>query len=217
MSDETMEGAIPPDQGVDPAGVQAAVETGTVQADVDYAFAPIDGIDKELSERFDADFIRYAKEAGLDKEAAAKLRGGMLTAVNEQGKARALEIKAYDEKCAAAVKEMFGGEFDSRMGAISKLIEKADGVPNGDFKKFFEGTKLMNDPTFVRFMDLIVRAMPGETPVFSTKTRAVSADDLKGDIARLMAEEAYSNAEHPDHTAAVEKVFALRRRLYGEI
>ena len=218
MSEETM--VDPESQSTeapdDPATVKpSAIDPGT--ADADYAFAPVDGIDKGLSDSFDADFIKYAKEAGLDKEAASKLRAGMLGAVNEQGKARIAEIKAYDEKCAAEIKGMFGDQYDGRMNAISKFIEKADGVPNGEFRKFFSGTKLMNEPTFIKFMDLVVRVMPSETPVFSAKTKTASADDLKGDIARLMAEKAYLDAGHPEHTATVEKVYSLRRQLFGEV
>nr|DAO60189.1 MAG TPA: hypothetical protein [Caudoviricetes sp.] len=181
----------------------------------DYVFEPVEGIDGKTAEGFDADFIRYAKEAGLDREAAARMRNGMLTAFNQQTKARAEAVKEYDAKCAGEIREMFGKEYPARMEAISGLIEKIDGVPNGECRRFLEGTKLMNEPVFVRFMDVITRIMPDEAAFFSANSPEQSADDIKTEIARMMKEAAYSDGGHPEHAAMVQKVYALRQKLSG--
>lgn len=194
---------------------EKAAETAAGNED-DYVFDAVDGIDAELAKNFDEGFGKYAKEAGINKDGAAKLRASMLGALAEQGKTRAAELKAYSDKCAAEIKEMFGAEYDARMNAVSSLIAQADGMPNGEFRKFFNGTGLMNDPTFIRFMDMIARVMPGESKMFSTKTAVDSAEDVKAEIAALMSGEAYRDGANPGHNDAVEKVFALHRRLAGE-
>lgn len=214
MSEETTNAAENAVEMGDETGQAAG---GSVPADeADYVFDAVDGIDAELAENFDAGFVKYAKDAGIAKDGAAKLRASMLGALAEQGKARAAELKAYNDKCAADIKEMFGAEYDARMNAVSSLIAQADGMPNGEFRKFFNGTGLMNDPTFIKFMDMIARVMPGESKMFSTKTAVDTAEDIRAEIAALMSGEAYRDGANPGHNDAVEKVFALRRRLAGE-
>lgn len=212
MSEE-MTNAI---ENTDAKAVETAAGNTVAENEGDYVFDAVDGIDAELAKNFDAGFGKYAKDAGIDKDGAAKLRASMLGALAEQGKTRAAELKAYNDKCAAEIKEMFGAEYDARMNAVSSLIAQADGMPNGEFRKFFSGTGLMNDPTFIRFMDMIARVMPGESKMFSTKAAVDSAEDVKAEIAALMSGEAYRDGANPGHNDAVEKVFALRRRLAGE-
>lgn len=212
MSEETTN-AI---ENTDAKAVETAAGNTVAGDEADYVFDAVDGIDAELAKNFDAGFAKYAKDAGIDKDGASKLRASMLGALAEQGKTRAAELKAYNDKCAAEIKEMFGAEYDARMNAVSSLIAQADGMPNGEFRKFFNGTGLMNDPTFIRFMDMIARVMPGESKMFSTKAAVDSAQDVKAEIAALMSGEAYLDGTNSGHRDAVEKVYALRRRLAGE-
>nr|DAI11255.1 MAG TPA: hypothetical protein [Caudoviricetes sp.] len=215
MTNETINEPQTNNEPKEPSENSAPEQVGGAD-DADYVFDAVDGVDAELAKNFDAGFAKYAKDAGIDKDGASKLRQSMLGALAEQAKTRQSEQKAYNDKCAAEIKEMFGAEYDARMNAVSSLIEKADGMPNGEFRKFFNGTGLMSDPTFIKFMDMIVRVMPSEGNFYGSKSRADSAEDIKAEIASLMSGEAYLDGTNSGHRDAVEKVYALRRRLAGE-
>lgn len=167
---------------------------------------------------FDDTFISVAKELKLTKEQAYALRQKVLDEDIAEYNTDLSNKEAERAKALTDLQTEWGNTFNFRVQSINKLLDKMDnGAANGPAHAYIQASGLDNDPKFVRFMDTVVKSFTGEDPITAPKNNNItSVDSIKGDIASLMKNKAYWDANDPEHDVLIQRVQGLYAKLYNE-
>lgn len=177
----------------------------------DFSAAVADGIiDPETMQDFEA----LANSVGMSHEQAEAVWNWMAEGAVRLIADSKKKLDDYRADSEALLRREFGDMFDIKRKKAVELVRRFGGDETLDF---MAKNGIADCPEVVSFLmrlsDVLGEdgGLAGERRVgFSSKER------LKEEIAKLMSDKAYMSASDPGHETAVQKVYALRRRLCGE-
>ena len=152
-----------------------------------------------------ADFENTTAEAGLSHEQMQIVWNWMVKG--------ALRLLSETKRKLEDYKK-FGDGFDVRRRKAIELVRRFGGDETLDF---MASNGIADCPEVVSFLMNLSDVLDEDEGLIGEKRGFFgSKDRLKEEIAGLMAQKAYLDARAPGHGEAVQKVYALRRRLCGE-
>ena len=124
------------------------------------------------------------------------------------------KTKNYCYETENYLRNAYGRDFEVKRKAARRLIQKYGGDELMDFLK---NSGVGNCREIISFLMNLADAANEDRGLVGEKSAVLSGDEqIKAEIARLMAVPAYMQARHPEHDMTVQKVYRLRKRLFGE-
>ena len=124
------------------------------------------------------------------------------------------QAKNYCYETENYLRNAYGRDFEVKRKAARRLIQKYGGDELIDFLK---NSGVGNCREIISFLMNLADAANEDRGLVGEKSAVLSGDEqIKAEIARLMAVPAYMQARHPEHDMTVQKVYRLRKRLFGE-
>ncbi|MGN0904545.1 MAG: hypothetical protein ACI4PW_05255 [Alphaproteobacteria bacterium] len=110
--------------------------------------------------------------------------------------------------------ETLGPGYEGKIRNAARLVRQYGG---DELVDFLRDSGVGNRREVISFLIRLADMMGEDKGLVGEKSALLSsADALKAEIARLMAEPAYMQGRHPAHEQAVQKVYGLRKRLFNE-
>lgn len=161
-----------------------------------------------------ADFENTAAEAGLSHEQMQIVWNWMVKGALRLLSETKRKLEDYRTDSEALLRKKFGDGFDVRRRKAIELVRRFGGDETLDF---MASNGIADCPEVVSFLMNLSDVLDEDEGLIGEKRGFFgSKDRLKEEIAGLMAQKAYLDACAPGHGEAVQKVYALRRRLCGE-
>lgn len=153
-------------------------------------------------------------EAGLSQVQAEELFAKWNGYAAEKFNGFAHARQAATEDGVKALRAELGPAFDRKVKLAGRAVRQFGGK---ELQKFLDDTGLGNDPKLVRAFISIAEKVGEDTVIGDGgDSFAMTADEARKGIARIMAEPAYFNANHPEHDAKVAEAQRLFQLAHPE-
>lgn len=161
-----------------------------------------------------ADFIKTAQALNLTENQAKGVWDFMIRGAASLCEEMNTLGDGYYETVQKMMRGRYGAAYAQKEKEIASLIKTYGG---DGFAEFLMKTGLGNRRETVEFfMNLIDDLSEDETLAGEKNSPVASEAQISDEIRRLMSNQAYVQANHPEHKRCVEKVFNLRKRLFNE-
>lgn len=159
-------------------------------------------------------FAEKAQELNLSPEQAKGVWDFLIRGAAELCAEINAKCDAYYDGVRGELEERYGALLPQKEREIADLINRYGGR---EFADLLVKSGIGNRRETVGFfMNLIDAANEDDRLIGDKAVPVADAAQIKEEIARLSAQKAYMQANHPDHARCVDQVFNLRKRLFNE-
>ena len=187
---------------------------GKPESPDDYQLTPVEGV--EIQQEMAKSFKEQAHKAGLLPSQVDSLFGWYSQTTADMLNAENDRINQLAAESTEKLKEEFGSEFDSRIQAVSQMI---DYIADGDEELIEHISKTFgNDAAFIKIGDRFAKMLTENKLIVGEDEKSQNVHSAQEEIDKMMNdnEGPYRTPGHPGHKDAVNRMNRLREIVHGK-